>query len=615
MLFCVMFAKLDQVTPSFARFRQQWQGFFLSRPFAALLTKLFAFILAIFGILTVMVTVWIVLRTYSPVLFWDQWQVLGVLMESGGHPSLRQLWAQHNEHRLFVGRLLGFADLLFFRGRNVSLFAEILGLQLCHLLLFALVFRRWGRLPWPVYASLVGFLAYCLFSPLQMENFDWAFQVVFVLTSFAATACFASALWCYQQTAAGSRWRLLALTLCLLTAFIAEGSVAHGLLTWPVLILLAFALRFRPRDRWIIAAVASAAIAAYLIGYQSPAPPHALADALSRPLDLLKFILTYLGNSWDAHLPNESRWPVVSESVCLIAIIATLVYAVRCWRRRSSCSPLQIFLLGNLLFGLGTAGMTALGRLRFGIPLALASRYQTPALVFWGSLAALLAVTMDWSTPRRLLAGQTILLVLMLAAAGRWNQMAQIAAARQYQLEESWNAVVHDRFSDPAAARLFYSLDMLKGFVPYLRQRHWGPSGEITSFAKIQRTGESARLQGYRLLPSACLGQLEETHRSGLTSVFVKGWAYNRFDLQPAGRIALASGAGQVIGYADLSTVRPDVAAHYPGAQNLETGWQANISVPADGLYHAFLLFGDTHSACALQNELRIRNLPNSTFP
>ena len=242
--------------------------------------------------------------------------------------------------------------------------------------------------------------------------------------------------------------------------------------------------------------------------------------------------------------------------------------------------------------------------------MALASRYQTPALIFWASLAALLAITVDWSVPQRLLASQIALLILLLAAAGRWASMAQTAETRQYQLEEAWNAVVHDRFSDPAAARLFYSLDMLKGFVHYLRQHHWGPSGEITSFTRVQRTSGSLQLKGYHLLPQACLGQVDGTRRSGLTSVFVKGWAFNQLNGQPARRVALASSAGEIIGYADLKINRPDVAARYPGTQGLHTGWETNITVPADGFYHAFLLFGNTQLACALQNEFRIHNRP-----
>ncbi len=170
---------------------------------------------------------------------------------------------------------------------------------------------------------------------------------------------------------------------------------------------------------------------------------------------------------------------------------------------------------------------------------------------------------------------------------------------------------MQDRFNDPAAARLFYSLDMLKEFVPYLRRHHWGPSGEITSFVRLQRTGHSPQLEGQHALSQACLGRIDEARRSGLTSVFVRGWAFNRFDRQPGDRIALVADTGKIVGYAELNQVRPDVAAQYPEAQNLRPGWKTNITVPSNGIYHVFLCSEKTQSACPLQNELRIQNRPS----
>ena len=293
MLFCVMLHRLDVIAPRFAQWREHWRVLFLSRSLIVLLTKLFAWVLFAFGLLTIITTVRIVIRTYSPVLFWDQWQIIHTLMESGGHPSLRQLWAQHNEHRLLMGRLLGFIDLFFFRGRNVSLFAEILVVQLCHVILLAFVLRRFGRLPWPVYVTLVGFVAYCLFSPLQMENFDWAFQIVFVLANFAASVCFATALWYSQQNSTSNSWRkFLALMLCLFAAFVSEASEAYGLLVWPVLLFLSFALRFRWRDRWIIAVASSAAC--HLPGRLRIAKPSELANERPQPATGPVEICSYL---------------------------------------------------------------------------------------------------------------------------------------------------------------------------------------------------------------------------------------------------------------------------------------------------------------------------------
>ena len=229
------------------------------------------------GILALAVSVWIVVHTYSPVLFWDQWEIVRTLMKSHGHFTLRDLWAQHNEHRVVTGRLFGFADLYWFGGRNVSLYVEIIGLQLCHLLLLIYLVRRFGRLPPAVYATVVGFLAYCLFSPIQMENFIWAFQTVFILTSLAATACCAAALIHADRGAGGEGKRKpIWLFIAVLCAFTAEVTEAHGLVTWPVLLFLAFALRFSPRDRIIVFVAAGVAITAYMIGYHSPDSPQAL---------------------------------------------------------------------------------------------------------------------------------------------------------------------------------------------------------------------------------------------------------------------------------------------------------------------------------------------------
>ncbi|MFL6414887.1 MAG: hypothetical protein ACJ74Y_04355 [Bryobacteraceae bacterium] len=67
-------------------------------------------------------------------------------MKKQGHLSLADFWAQHNEHRIVTGRLLGLADLYSFGGRNVSLFAEIVAVQLFHLVLLLVVIRRVGWL-------------------------------------------------------------------------------------------------------------------------------------------------------------------------------------------------------------------------------------------------------------------------------------------------------------------------------------------------------------------------------------------------------------------------------------------------------------------------------------
>lgn len=565
------------------------------------------------GVAALVTSIWMIIRTYSPVLFWDQWEVVRTLMNSGGHPALRDFWAQHNEHRVVTGRLFGFADLFLFGGRNVSLFIEIVVLQLCHLVLLLCVLRRFGSLPATVYVTLAGFLTYCLFSPIQMENFIWAFQTVFILTSLAATACCAAAV-CHHDRATGPRGRgsMVYLLLAIGFAFLGEITEAHGLISWPVLLFLAFALRWSRRDQAITAAAAAIAIAAYLIGYRSPDSPEALRDALRHPGRILHFVVTYLGRSWDGHLPSGSVWPSVSESLTFLVIATTFGCAAWSLRRPRRFSPLQIALLGNLLFGIGTAAMTAVGRLQYGgLQAATAIRYQTPALVFWGSLAALLALEVNWSPPKRLPVAQAALLILALAGGARWYEMGHFAEARQYGSELAWNAIVQGRFTDPALAAISFEPARLPPLVSFLRGHGWGPAGEITSFARLQTAASrAAQIEGYQVQANACIGHWDQAWRSGLTRVSVNGWGLSRLAGQSPHRVAFAASDGKIIAHAGVDIVRADVAAQYPAAGGVRTGWQTNLSVPGEGIYRVFLLFDKAGVACPLPGELRIRHYP-----
>jgi len=586
---------------------------FVSSPRTSVLfAKILAAATVALGVAAVVTSIWIIIRTYSPVLFWDQWEVLRTLANSGGHPSLRDFWSQHNEHRVVTGRLLDFADLFLFGGRNVSLFVEIVVLQLCHLALLLWVVRRFGSLPRTVYVTLAGFLTYCLFSPIQIENFIWAFQTVFILTSLSATACCAAAL-CHHEraTSGGGRGTSAYLFLAIAWAFIGEITEAHGLITWAALLFLAFALSWSRRDKVIAAAAACVAIAAYLIGYRSPDPPEVLRDALSHPAKVLHFVVVYLARSWDGHLPSGSVWPSVSESVTFLVIAMTFGCAVWCLRRPRRFSPLQIAMLANLLFGLGTAAMTAVGRLQYGgLQAAMAIRYQTPALVFWGSLAIFLASEVDWRPPKRLLVAQVALLIMALAGGARWYEMGHFAEARQYGDELAWNAIIRGQFTDPVVRHVYFDPPRLSPLVVFLRGHGWGPAGAITSFARLQTDSRSPQIQGYRVQAHACFGHWDQAWRSGLTSVFVNGWGLSQLAGEVPHRVAFAARDGKIISYAGVNTVRADVAARYPAAKGVRAGWETNLSVPGDGMYHVFLLFDNAGVACPLPGELRIAHYP-----
>ena len=244
--------------------------------------------------------------------------------------------------------------------------------------------------------------------------------------------------------------------------------------------------------------------------------------------------------------------------------------------------------------------MTAVGRIRLGLNMALSSRYQTPALVFWASLITLVAVSLPQKSARFLAVVQALLLLFMVSQVGRWTASSQLAVQRQYLLERGWNAAVQNQLADPFVAQLFYDSGMLNTFVQHMQLHHWGPAGQIRSFAKLQPLSGQVQLKGFGSTPQNCTGEITSADRSGMTAVSLTGWVESHFAGNPNAKVMIASRAGDVIDSADINHLQ----------QGTQVRWQMNVTFPGHGEYRAFLVLPETHSACALQNQLHIRHLP-----
>ena len=150
--------------------------------------------LFLFGVATALYTASIVHKSFSPILFFDQWGLVSQLMLSNGHLSVTQLWALHNEHRIPWGKLAGYADLKVFGGRNVSLLCEIYLIQAMEALFLIWIVRKYWRPNWPQVMSVAGLFLFAMFYPIQIENFYWGFQVAFVTLPFAASVSLGTAI-------------------------------------------------------------------------------------------------------------------------------------------------------------------------------------------------------------------------------------------------------------------------------------------------------------------------------------------------------------------------------------------------------------------------------------
>ncbi len=404
----------------------------------------------------------LVIRCYSPCPFWDEWTVVNQIGHGSGPGSWNWLWSQSNEHRIVIPRLLIWLDLFAFGGRNVSLFIEIFLLQFIHLVAVCWVVEKYAD--WAIFLkrSVQGLFAFASFHPNQLENFSWAFQVGFILPFLIATSAIIA-------VAFFGRWRrpILAVFFAGVASILAAMNLAGGLLIGPVVVALAI-LKHVPR-RYIVWLGCSffISVGAYLYDYHRSATDLVPGVALLHAKGLFVYVLTYFGASWTKILPHKER---------IIAFFSMVTYAViliKELRRPSEVTDVEWFLLAECAFTLATGLLTAFGRLQFGAGQAFASRYQTPAMMYWASLASLVLIRVNDRWPNKFVFAQAGLLLIMLSSIATFPKIWRITTGQGDVLRTACQRVMGPHFDLSDARKLYENPSVVATARPFLR-RIWG---------------------------------------------------------------------------------------------------------------------------------------------
>ena len=572
----------------------------------AFLTRTLAYLLLIFALCTMLVTVRIVLQTHNPALFGDQWVIVDDLQQTNGEITWQKLWVQHNEHRIPLARLASYADLLLFGGRNVFLLIAIFFIQLTHLAILLAVLRKFGPVDLAFGIPAAALCVVCLFSPLQIENLTWGFQLQFVLVICAASLSFAFAV-TQSPPFAG----------LILAGWLAELSLSNGVLVWPVLSLVAFGLEYPRKKQIWLGAIGAASVAVYFFDYQTPSYHSDPLESLQHPIAILKFVLTYFRTTFDTASPIAAIWPTIAESITLIALVWALIGAFRCFvLRRPGFSRLEYFCYATQVFLLASAFVTALGQLRFGAEQAMSSRYQSLALLFWASSGILVLL---WAykaeTQRLLLSCEAVLLILFLAQPPRFAAAEAFAQNRKAISVKAYSALVRNTNDREAILADFPSVESVLHWYSYLQSHHLGPDpvefgGAATPangrLPTIRPATDAPLLNGYHIAPAeACWGFIDEgVPVEGSPHVFtIFGWAWQKAGARPPDKILLAFPDGAVAQTAEQGIPRPDVLKASPEITNPNTGWQARVQAGSGVHLRAYAILGDNKTACPLSNE------------
>lgn len=354
-------------------------------------------------------------QNYSPVPHWDMWPAYLDFYQKVSDGQWREWWAQHNEHRIVLARLLFWADLAWFEGRGALLIIVNYLLAAGIFLTFRAILRERAGPAWgtPAVLWVQLFMAAALFAWMQHENFTWGFQSQFFLAQWLPLL----ALWLLYRSREDTPRGRRDFSLSVLLGVLSVGTMASGILALPVLTACAALLRLGRRRVALLASLSVLTLVLYFIGYQSPPGHGSLGDALRHsPWLLARYVALYLGTPF-FRISGE-RWIEVGQVFGFVLIALAVWKAVPALRRPRE-HAFELFLLAFIAYVGGTAFGTGAGRLLFGLQQATANRYTTPALMTWMAVLLLYLPALLRSLERlqvRTLAPAAVVLAALLVA-------------------------------------------------------------------------------------------------------------------------------------------------------------------------------------------------------
>jgi hypothetical protein len=553
-----------------------------------------AAIVAVCGIFVVVTTLRMVILGWSPAPFWDQWDSL----MSGRSLSWSWLVKQHNEHRIFLPRLIFWLDRWLAAETNIVDFVVNVLVQaaLAALLFWLALKDSAANLATRIWAA--GLCLALLFWAVQYENFLWGFQVQFFGVVLLAAAAFAT-------VAEGPASSLGAGAAALLSGAAAY-TLSSGVLVPGLALILGVWVR---RPRWHLAVLLISAIgwpASYLWGYETPSQHSDPASLFSHFGAVIFHFLVQLGAPFFRALGGQQALvlaAVFGATGIVVFLAGLLLLVVRAARpSHKALATLAIYVLGATL-------LAAVGRIRFGAEQALSSRYSTPAIAFWMS-TLFLWFGVSANRPRLRLATVLASLLLVIAAALSERQFA--AEGIEWTMGRKLaTAALLAGVADSSLRNLYPDAQRV------LENRSLLLSSRTSVFAEDWTRLMGANFVEHFKADARCSGSFQhaEPAEEASSGWSAAGTAWREGSSEPLRRIVLVNEGGQIVGYGvggfDASSI-----GETPNDRETEKPvWWIGDFVPADPRkVRAYAVDGGDH-ACLVGSNPRVRARPIALAP
>jgi hypothetical protein len=328
---------------------------------------------------------YLVLVLSVDVPYLDQWEFVSTLGKHvNGTLGLSDLWAFHNEHRLFFPRLL-FLVLADLSGWNTiweqatSFFLALVIFVSCLCIRRKLISSAGLPKSWKSDLTVSFIISVLVFSPSQWQNWFFGWQAQEFMQLLALLLGFL-----FLDSDKITFSRFMGAAAC---GIIATYSFAGGLLFWPIgatfLWRRSSEIGKRPSLFFLWLTGSASIIFLYLFHFH-------LVDRHPQPwgfVELIslyvKYLLCFIGS------PIISYNASLASLTGLIGLTAFIIFSFLNFKdpayRRACTLPLAL-----AAFSVGSAAMTGFGRIAFGPEQALSSRYVTLANPFWIALLILI---------------------------------------------------------------------------------------------------------------------------------------------------------------------------------------------------------------------------------
>ncbi len=299
--------------------------------------------------------------------FWDQWELVPVLEgQKHGGTLFHELWAQHNEHRIFFPMLLMLALANLSHWNIVWEITTSIFLDLASFCLLTLSLKN-TFINKSMFFWAPTLLAWIFFSTNQWENWLWGWQVQWFMSVFGVVL----ALWALQY-----KWKhsSLGLAVAIIGGVLATYSLANGQFVWLAGLIGAL---FSGRSRkdiivWVCTGVLFTSM--YYVGFNLPLVANKTLF-LKEPFRFSEYVLSYLGG-WSG---GYGHIALITGFSLTVVLLASLVWIIK--KNKNQLQGVAVW-AGLAAYSGASAVAAGIGRLDLGVQQAVSSRYMTVSALF-----------------------------------------------------------------------------------------------------------------------------------------------------------------------------------------------------------------------------------------